>query len=257
MALLRFSWQTETAYVKNTVALLISTFSYNLVFIAFLYVLLSKIKLLAGYTLDDMLVLTFVGQIVYYAAAAFFMESVSAFTKYVKSGSFDMLILRPMSLLFQSLTLAMRPFSGLFFSLPPLSVYAYLIIARGVFQPSLSELILGIVSLVIGFLFFAIYHFTYGMFVFRITQAQNILKIISSFSDIGAYPFEAYEGAIRAVFAVFIPLLVAGGIPTSYFLGKTVGLELIGLQVLLTSVYGFVFYYLWKTGTRRYESISS
>lgn len=252
-----FAWQIETAYAGNTVGELFSTVFYNITFIIFIDIVLKKFKLIAGYSFSDMLVLTFVTQVVFYTALTFTYDSVSTFVKNVRDGIFDTYLLKPISVFFQVMTLSLRPFSGLFFSIPPLMIYVVLIIKHHAFNPTPFGLTVGLISMVIGFLYLHFYRFTFGMIVFKTKQIKNLLKTIDLLGDAGSFPYEAYAEPFRTVVFFIAPFLAAGAIPASYLLGKATTFWPISIQIGLLIFFMTTTFLLWRNGLKIYESVSS
>lgn len=252
-----FAWQTETAYAGNTLGELLSTIFYNVTLLVFLDVILKKFKMIAGYTFPDMLVLTMISQMIFYTGLTFTYSSVELFVKGVRDGTFDTLLLKPVSVFFQVMTLGMRPFNGAFFSIPPLSIYAVLIIQQNAFHPTLFGLIAGICGLLMGFLLLHFFRFTFAMLVFKNKQIKNLLKTLEFLTDGGAYPYEAYRGIVKVIVLFLSPLLAGAGIPSLYFLNKTTSLVPLLIEAGLLALFSFTSLYLWRQGLKLYESASS
>ena len=252
-----FAWQTETAYAGNTVGELLSTVFYNITFLVFIDVILKKFKLIAGYSFPDMMVLTLISQTVFYAGLTFTYTSVELFIKSVRDGSFDTLLLKPVSVLFQVMTLGIRPFSGAFFSIPPLLIYIFLVIQQNAFHPSMFGLIAGIGGLIMGILFLHFFRFAFAMLVFKNKQIKNLLKTLEFLSEGGSYPYEAYQGIVKIAVLFLSPLLAGAGIPSLYFLDKTASLIPLAIEAGLLILFSAATIYLWKQGLKEYESASS
>lgn len=252
-----FSWQIETAYVGNVVGELMSTLFYNITYITFLSVLLSKIKLIGNYSFNDMLVLTLMMQVAFYTALTFTYESSNTFVHDVKYGGFDTNLLRPISPLFQIMTSGLRPFSGIFFSVPPLSIYIFLIIKNHALNPTLLQAAVTLFSFGIGILLLHFYRFMFAMISFKAKEAKNIMKMLDFFGDLGGYPYEAYKQPFLTIVLLIAPLLPAAAIPASYLLGKSTTITPLLVQIGLLALFTTICFAMWKRGLRIYESVSS
>jgi ABC-type uncharacterized transport system permease subunit len=66
----------------------------------FYHFLIYKFKTIAGYNIDQFLLLSLFGQIFFYAAYGFSKQSVDKFIMAVKKGNLDFVLLRPMPSMF-------------------------------------------------------------------------------------------------------------------------------------------------------------
>lgn len=254
---IQFAWQIETAYAGNTIGELFSTVFYNITFIIFIDIVLRKYKLLAGYSFNDMLILVFVTQIVFYTGLTITYDSMSKFVQSVRDGIFDTYLLKPMSVFFQVMTLSIRPFSGLFFSVPPLLIYVLLIIKNQAFHPEPFGVTIGLLGIFVGILYLHFYRFTFAMFVFKTKQVKNLLKTLDLLGDAGSFPYEAYTEPFRTIVFFIAPFLAAAAIPATYFLNKTTSLWPFVIQIGLMLFFMTTALLLWRKGLKEYESVSS
>lgn len=252
-----FAWQSEVAYVTNIVGELVSTLVYNICYIIFLQFLLKKIPTLAGYSLNDMLVLTFFSQVVFYSSLALSRDTFSKLTEYVRHGQFDLLVIKPLSLFFQIVTLGIRPFAGIFFSIPPLAIYLFLIIQRGAFSPTSFGMTMGILSLLNGIALMFFYRLAFTLPIFFVKKAKDLTKTLDWLGVFGYYPYEAYSEPLRTVLLFLTPSLAASGIASTYFLNKTTSFIPFISGVVILIIFICASLLLWRKGIKEYESASS
>jgi ABC-2 type transport system permease protein len=237
--------------------MLLGTVSWNLSYIFFLKVITTKVKSIAGYDFNDMMVFTFVTEIIFYITWIFAYQSSERFVDLVKEGGFDMLLIKPVSLLLQVSTIRISVFETLFSGIGPLCIYAYLIYSTHEFSPSARQIFLSIFTGIIGIGIVYSFRYAYAMVVFWIKQARNLMKTLGFLSDIGSFPIEAYAEPMRTSLTFVAPAIVAAGVPGSYLLGKTESLDLLVYQLIIFAVFTGAFLFLWKKGLPLYESASS
>jgi ABC-2 type transport system permease protein len=155
------------------------------------------------------------------------------------------------------MTLGLRPFSGFFFSIPPLSIYIFLIIRNNAFHPTPSQFAMGLASLSVGLLLLHFYRYTFATIAFKAKEITNIMKMLDLFGDFGAYPYEMYHQPLLTVVMFVAPLLPAAGIPASYFLGKSTTITPLLIQLALLTFFIIACSIGWKKGLKAYESASS
>jgi len=252
-----FAWQIETAYVGNVVGNLLSTFIYNVTFIIFLDIILKSVDSFGGYTFSDMLVYALVSQVIFYSQSFMTFGSASRLVREVRNGDFDVHILKPISLLFQAMTSALRPFSTLVFAAPSFGLYIWLIIVNTAWHPTVYNLILGSFSLMFGVITLNVYRFTLAIMVFFFKQSKKITKTADITSSIGQFPYGVFKSTAKIIISVLVPFFLAAAIPVEYFLNKTSSLNLFFLQFVICILFIVLLNVFWKKGLKSYNSASS
>src|SRR5258708_1946848 len=121
IATTKFTYQIETAYRANNWANILSTCFYTLSMILFINVLYSNVKLIAGYSKDEMLLFMFVGQIGYYISWLFHSNLLELIQD-VNKGRLDTLLVKPVPSLFYVTFKKIRLFSVVRDCVPPMIV---------------------------------------------------------------------------------------------------------------------------------------
>ncbi len=90
-----FTFQKETVYFINNWASLLSTTFYTLSMLLFIHILYGNVKMIAGYTKNDMLLFFLIGQIAYYITANISFEVMDDLIISVNRGDLDLILTKP------------------------------------------------------------------------------------------------------------------------------------------------------------------
>lgn len=253
----KFSWQIETAYLGNVVGNLVSTFTFNLAYISFITAILGRFNTFAGYTIGEMLIFTLIGQMSFYGTGYISGPSATEFSRSVKSGNFDMLLIKPISAFMQVMSIKIQPLSTIIYSIPSFSLYIFLIHKGDYFHPTLIGTTLAILSLIIGLIFSHFYRFAVVMTIFKIRQNKSLVKTIDILGRLGEFPYEAYSPFLRFIVSLFTPNFLAAAVPALYILNRST--SAVPLLILIgATLISFIFTIIqWKNGLKIYESASS
>jgi len=236
---------------------LASTIFYNLTFILFIRVIYAKVNMIAGYTLDEMMVLILVGEITIIIINFWISASTSDLQEMIWSGSLDLILNKPLPTLWY---LTFRKFNIYDFvrnGFPPVIMVAFLV--------NWQNLHFSIINVIIGILICFIGQVVLG----------NILFVISCFSgffdkkgvtiladqvidDLGRrIPVDGYHPVLKSVFLSLLPIGIAMGLATSVILGKFDPYW--GLAISLASLFFTLTLKIlyWKYCLLNYSSASS
>lgn len=99
--------------------------------------------------------------------------------------------------------------------------------------------------------------FLMATFSFWIVRAQGLIMAYYNLFSLTRVPDAAFSGAAKALFTLFIPLLLVANVPVKVLLG-TIGspLEIVALLALSVICF-FASHLVWKAALRRYSSASS
>jgi len=252
-----FAVKSELAYLKDILSGFISSFSYNILWIVFLNIITSKMKSVGGYNLLEMYVFTFVSQSSFYIGLIWGQSGPSELIDRIIDGKLDTTLLKPISSLFLVITSNFRIIGTLIQTFPALCLYIFLVVKNGGFIPSPHNLVIAMIVFIIGQIMVVCSRYTWALPIFWLRNTRRIRNIYESLMEFNSYPFEAYPFAMKAVFTVFIPILVPTALSASYLLGKTTALwPIFGLFGVLFVHIG-ILVFLWNKGLARYGSASS
>ncbi len=221
-------------------------------FLIFLMLLLGKTKSLGTYSMWQAIVFFLTYNLVD-IIAQFLLREVYRFRSHIVTGSFDYLLLKPMSPLFQSL------FGGPdildLFTLFPLGLYiAYVFQQIGNIQ--LIDIILYVTLVMNGILIAISFHiFVLSLGVIT-TEVDNAVWMFRNISQLGRIPIDIYKDPFRWILTFFIPVAAMITIPAKAVLGL-VSLQGIFLACGFSMLSLILSYSFWRYALRQYSSASS
>lgn len=257
-ALTSFSAKEILTYSFNNWGGLISTVSYTLTYLAFLSIIYSRVKLIAGYDLGEVLFFTIIGQINYYMLWTWSTPSIHRLTETVRNGELDLILIRPVpALWFVSIRRIRLP--ALLFEALPALIAPLIMTARNFHSPIPPlGLIVGIVILLCGQLLLHCLHFMVASFSFWSGEGKGTAKLVDELSEFGeAVPWEGFPLSLKMVGSVILPVLIASALSTSFMLGKNREYWLILPVLGLTIFFVYAKIKLWQRALRSYSSASS
>ncbi len=218
-------------------------------FIAFLMILNSQIKLIGGYTLSQMMIFFLIFNLFDLFGQVFF-RGIYWFRNQVISGEFDGRLVKPINPLFQALT----NHTDILDVLLLIIVVAYLFNQiTNISQPDWISFtaiaIAGMITIT------AIHIAVAGMGVIT-TEVDHTIMIYRDVSQMARFPIDIYTDAIRALLTFVIPVALAFTFPAKALLGL-----LSPITVIVSLIASFVFFWLslkfWHYALTQYSSASS
>lgn len=221
-------------------------------FIALLMIIASKTKIIAGYTLWQM-VFFFSTYNFIDTAAQFFFRDVYRFRQQVVSGYFDNILLKPISPLFKTL------FGGsdiLDLSVLFLSIVLIVIAGMHITNISVGGIVLYILLLLNAFLIAVAFHILVLAMGIVTTEVDNTIMLYRDLTQMGRIPIDVYQQPLQGIITFLIPVGVMMTFPAKAIMGL-----LSPLFVLVSFGIGIGFFllsiFLWKQALKRYSSASS
>ncbi|MEP6936437.1 MAG: ABC-2 family transporter protein [Chthoniobacterales bacterium] len=92
---------------------------------------------------------------------------------------------------------------------------------------------------------------------FWTVRAQGLIMAYYNLFSLTRVPDAAFSGAARAIFTLFIPVLLVANVPVKALLGKMDSFVEVGLLIVMSLVCFFVSSRVWRAAIRRYSSASS
>lgn len=249
------TFHQETAYFANNWGGLLSTVFYTATLLLFINILYSNISIFAGYNKNTMMLLVFISQLSFYIAWFWSNDNLTLLYESVRDGKFDLVLVKPVPAEFFSVSQKISILVVMEVSLPNLILLATLI--------KWSQLPLNIMSCFFGALIFLfgqiIWHcfrFLFYMPVFWYGEAKRISSIPSAFES-SNIPFEGFNGSLRFIFTIIIPVLLVSQLSVSVVLGKSNGPKMFLLSLIVAIIFLILKSYFWKKALKNYTSASS
>ncbi|MBU0572521.1 ABC-2 family transporter protein [Patescibacteria group bacterium] len=218
---------------------------------AFLYFLLSKTNTLAGYTLHQTLFFFLTFNLIDVIAQFLFREAYR-FRPLIVSGSFDLILVKPINALFRSL-MGGADILDLFL-IPPLVFAVYYV--GSLLDPSASQVFLYIVLVANGLVIATAFHIAVLSLGIITLEIDHTIMIYRDLTNLGRLPIDIYGQPLKGILTYLVPVGVMITLPAKAMMGLvtpvgvTVSFALGFLMIILTLRF-------WKLALRQYTSASS
>lgn len=207
-----------------------------------------------GYTFDDVIIcfsVCFLG----YAIAECFFRAFDQFDRIIGNGEFDRILVRPRNIILQILGTKIE-FAKFGRAGAALTVFIILLIRR----PELLtfDKIITLFLMVIGtIIIYASLFILRAGITFFTTQSLEIMNIFTDGTrELAQYPLSIYQKWVVKFFTYILPLALVNYYPLLYVIGKSDN-KLYMFLPILTILFVFPCYLVWKMGVRKYKGTGS
>lgn len=246
------SFQTQLNVRWGLLLFLIAKILRFAMYILFIVVLLSKTRLLAGYSLDQM-ILFFLSFNLVDMLAQLILREVYRFRAQIISGNFDFYLMKPVSPLFRSL------FGGPdlldFITLIPL-IWAIIFFINKLGLLHLFTLTSYILMILVGFSIALSFHILVLALAVVTTEIDNAVMLYRDIMAMGRMPIDIYKEPIRGFLTFIIPVGITMSFPAKTLLGL-----LSPSLIIYSVVFAIILFYLsiksWQYALKKYSSASS
>ncbi len=220
-------------------------------FLTFLYFLVSGAGDLAGYTSDEV-IFFFLSFNLVDVVSQFLFREVYRFRTMVVSGDLDLVLVKPLNPLFRIL------FGGAdiidFITIPPLVAATFYYGAR--LNPGFLEVVFYLALLVNSLLISAAFYIAVISAAIVTYEVDHTVMIFRDLSRLGTVPVDIYKDPLRFVITYIIPIGIMLSFPAKAFLGVW-GIKLILVSFLFGAFSLFFSLRFWEYAIRKYISASS
>lgn len=218
-------------------------------FLGFLLVLKTKVTLVAGYTIDQLVVFFLIYNL-FDLLGQFLFRGIYWFRQKIVSGDFDFYLVKPLNPLFQvlfshtdflDLPLLIVTIIYMFIYLPAVSVVTLFHFCLFAFIAMTVTLAIHIVVAAIGII---------------TTEVDHTIWIFRDLSTVGRMPITAYPQAVQLLFTYLVPIAFISTFPAQTLLGQT------PVRLTVIATFFALFVYLlaikfWHYALKQYSSASS
>lgn len=221
-------------------------------FLIFLLVIMSKTNTLGGFTIWQV-ILFFLTFNLIDTISQFLWRDVYRFRSYIISGSFDLILTKPISPLFRAL------FGGSdildLFTLIPLLVFLGFVMTK-IGPVDISQMILYVLLIINGLIISLSFHIFVLSLGIVTTEVDNAIWMFREVIQLGKYPLTVFPRHIGTVFTYLIPVAAMITFPTHALLGL---LTIQGVMICVFFSCGLLLLslYSWRGALRQYASASS
>ncbi len=245
--------KNEMVYRANFVLLVgmdLFFMGINVVFFAILY---ANVETIGGWTFHQTLILVGSVGLVREAAYLLFRQGFLELGDYVRTGQFDVLLVKPLRpnvhLGFRHVSLTESLGEGLM----GIGVVAY---GFAHLDAPWTGLPLYVVMLGVSLVIYYAFCLAINSAVFWIVKSQELNAIVYNFMEAARYPRDIYRGIGKAIFTFVIPISLIATAPASVLAGRT-DWGLIALAVAVAAGMMTFATAIWNISLRHYSSASS
>ncbi len=221
-------------------------------FLAFLILLGTKTNIIAGYSLNQMIIFFLTFNLID-TLPQFFFREVYRFRQYVVTGDFDYFLLRPLSPLFRSLFGGSDVFD---LSILLLSVIFIIIVAIKLPAISLLQISMYVLLILNAFLIAMSLHIIILSLAIMTTEIDNALMLYRDLTQMGRIPIDVYKEPIRGILTFIIPVGIMITFPTKVLLG-ILSLPLVMVSYGVSLMLFGISILFWRHALKLYASASS
>lgn len=223
-----------------------------ILYLIFLVLLVSKTKILAGYNLWQVILFYLTFNFIDSITQMLFRE-VYRFRQYIVSGSFDLLLVKPVNSLFRIL------FGGTdfldFVTLFPFIIFIVIVIAQ-LPQISLLGLLFYLLLLVNAMIIAMSFHILVMALAILTLEIDHAIMIYRDFTGMGKLPVDIYGEPLRS----FVTFVIPVGIMMTFPVKSLVGLLSFN-AVIMAFAFGIILFIVsltvWNYSLSQYTSASS
>ncbi len=223
-------------------------FGFFLVFIIFL---MGGVKMLAGYSLNQTIFFFLTFNFIDIVSQFLFRE-VYRFRPMIVSGSFDLVLVKPVSALFRSLMGGADILDLI--TIPPL-IIAIFAVARSL-GPTPLNVLYYILLLANGMLIATAFYITVLALGIVTLEIDHTIMIYRDLSNLGRFPIDIYKEPLRGILTYFVPIGIMISLPAKAMIGL-VSFKGFALSLLLGIILLYLAIKFWHFALTKYSSASS
>ena len=246
--------KAQLEYRASTYLLIIAQFIAQFFFILSFYYLFSKFGNIKGYSYSEVVFIYGIFNTSFSIAEMFF-KGIVDFYKLVKTGGFDILLIRPRNLLLQVM--------GTNFEISRLGrlVQALAVLVYGIniinIEWSFVKIICFILTLSGGIiLFFSIFLFFATLTFWTIDNSAFLDIFMDGGKDILQYPANVFNSKLKLVLTYFIPFAFINYFPILYIIGRKSN-YIYAFSPIILICWLLISLIFWKIGVKNYSSTGS
>ena len=227
---------------------------WSVLSLALICVIFGQVPRVAGWTFEQMLVLTGTYLLIIGLANIFFFPNMAKLSEYVNQGNLDFVLIRPLSSQF---LVSARYIA--FNEIPALGVSAAYVVyglIRGGIVPSLGQVLIYLVFIAVALTIIYAAWFLVVTTVIWSGRIQNIQYLMFPFLEMARVPTDVFLGVLRPLLTFVLPIAFVSTVPAQALLGLLdpvvagYGVGLAGTLLLAGRA-------VWRLAIRHYSSASS
>ncbi len=255
MAIIAERYKIEKAYIADLWGGAASTLVFMATFIVFVDLIYRRVGQIGDYTRNDMLVLTFLGQLSFFTIRRFSLDPALDLIQKVNTGRFDYFLLRPHSVRQHLLANTIQPISILTVNLTPLLLLSFFI-NWGDIHTNTLQIMAAITVFLCAQLLIRTITLILTLPVFYIGESTELVYLIFGMTSVTQIPYNLLSKSTQILSFVLAPTIISTAASGGVLLGKIhASLAFTMLAVAITC--HFIYNYAWKKAMNAYSSASS
>lgn len=253
-----FGWKESMAYSANLWGALWSTLAYIATYLFFLEAIFNRTKVVAGYSQNEILLLTVIIQITFLITFTFSLLNIDELSELIRKGDLDLILIKPLPHLFY-VTFKKIDLVGVMLNVVTSVIpVVWMLLKKGGVNLEFNNFIAGSWIMIMGMVAIHGFQFSINMAVFILGKTKNLSRLAMELTNFGGgIPFEGFDNWFRIIGLVLVPCLLPTALATSVMLGKSSGLGWMVLSTMIAIMFLFFKKYLWEEGLKKYQSASS
>ncbi len=239
---------------SETISWSFFSLGWALLMLVFVNVIFGQVSKIGGWNKQQVLVLFTLQEIFTGIMWAVFIPGILDFSKSIRKGGLDFLLLKPISARFLATfqRFEFDQYTRLFVLGILLAIFLRDLNVELSFLGALSFTIL----IILGILIFYSIFFLMAIASFWFINLFNLEDIFDSMLNVGKYPYSIFQGGARLFFLYILPISFVSAFPAQILLGKQVPFA-IPIALTLAVVTFALSQWFWNFALKRYSSASS
>lgn len=215
--------------------------------------LMDRFDAVGGYTLPEIL-MGYGVILTGFSLAECFARGFDAFAKILREATFDRLLVRPRSVIFQVICQDLR-LNCITSILQGIAVLGYAVIQSSI-QWTLGKALILLAMVICSALLFSGLFLAYAALCFVTLEGLEVMNIFTDgVREYSKYPFHIYGKCVLMILTFIVPMALVQYYPMQYLMGRGPGWY--GVLPLVSLLFLIPCYGLWRLGLRRYCSTGS
>ncbi|MFA5838153.1 MAG: ABC-2 family transporter protein [Bellilinea sp.] len=216
---LRNSWKRVLVYRVNFLILIIGNLFWFIFSILFFQILFAQIPAIGGWTLNEVIFLLCVNQIVIGFYDTFIKANLERLPSRIREGSLDFDLVKPVDPIFW-LTFQRVQISSMFSLALPAFILVRLLLTHSIVIPNSTAIFLFFLMLFGA----VVLRFVVGVLIaslaMRFISVQSLFSLQSEFFQYSGYPTSIYSKGAKLFFTFGIPVIMLANFPAQALLGN-------------------------------------
>lgn len=251
----KMTFMSATIYKANFILMLIQSIINTLANVLCIEFIYSSVSSIAGWKKDEMIILICTSLIINQLYRGIVLPNQNAFVKKVNNGSFDLMLLKPMNIVYQ-INIGLIDISSLLSCIAPVIILCYKLTAVGI-KAGLIHILIYICLVIIGCIILSSFMMMLFSLAFRFIKVDKVVNIYYTMMSLAEKPKEIFGyKSLISTFTFIIPVIPLASIPTEVLL-KKVNLSYCLISIIVAVQFLILAHVVMKKGLKNYSSASS